>query len=114
MNRREFAGFSLAAIGGIFAPRFGHWYRRGSGLVVPDAAKDGGTLVWYCRSSDNGMTWGEWRTIEVRATSPVSGVYTASNLSGDARFIEVRESRPEILMQPPSVTLVGTHAILRS
>lgn len=36
MNRRAFAGLSLAALGGIFAPKFGHWYRRGSGVIVPD------------------------------------------------------------------------------
>lgn len=35
MNRRDLLGLSLAAVGGIFAPRFGRWYRRGSGLVVP-------------------------------------------------------------------------------
>jgi hypothetical protein len=37
MNRRAFAGLTLAAVGGIFVPQFGAWYRRGSGLLVrPD------------------------------------------------------------------------------
>lgn len=35
MNRRDLLGLSLAAVGGIFAPRFGRWYRRASGLMVP-------------------------------------------------------------------------------
>lgn len=35
MNRRGFLGFGLAAVGGVFVPQFGEWYRRGSGLVVP-------------------------------------------------------------------------------
>jgi hypothetical protein len=28
VNRRSFAGFSLAAVGGIFVPEFGRWYRQ--------------------------------------------------------------------------------------
>ena len=36
MNRRDMLGLSLAAMGGVFAPRFGRWYREASGLVVPD------------------------------------------------------------------------------
>lgn len=35
MNRRNFAGLALAAVGGVFVPRFGRWYRRGSGLLTP-------------------------------------------------------------------------------
>lgn len=27
MNRRELLGLSLAAVGGVFAPRFGRWHR---------------------------------------------------------------------------------------
>lgn len=38
MNRRDLLGLSLAAVGGVFAPRFGRWYRRGSGVVVYDTA----------------------------------------------------------------------------
>ena len=34
MNRRSFAGLSLAALGGVFVPRFGARYRQGSGLLV--------------------------------------------------------------------------------
>lgn len=32
MNRREFFGLAAAS---IFAPKFGRWYRQGSGLLVP-------------------------------------------------------------------------------
>ena len=28
MNRRTFAGFGLAAVGGIFVPQFGRWFQR--------------------------------------------------------------------------------------
>jgi len=34
MNRRGFLGFSLAAVGGIFIPRYDKGYRQGSGLLV--------------------------------------------------------------------------------
>jgi len=40
MNRRAFAGLSLAALGGVFVPRFGHWYRQGSGLLVRSPVVD--------------------------------------------------------------------------
>lgn len=33
MNRRDFVGIAAAS---IFAPRFGRWYRQGSGLMVPE------------------------------------------------------------------------------
>lgn len=33
MNRRDFFGIAAAS---IFAPRFGRWYRQGSGLIVRD------------------------------------------------------------------------------
>lgn len=36
MKRRDFVGFSLAAMGLAFAPKFGRWHRQGSGLLVPD------------------------------------------------------------------------------
>jgi len=45
VNRRQFAGLSLAAIGGIFAPKFGQWYKRGSGLIVRDDVLASGTGV---------------------------------------------------------------------
>lgn len=35
MKRRDFLGFSLAAAGLVFAPKFGRWHRQGSGLLVP-------------------------------------------------------------------------------
>lgn len=28
VNRRSFAGFGLAAVGGIFVPQFGRWFQR--------------------------------------------------------------------------------------
>lgn len=36
MNRRGFLGFSLAAVGGIFVPKYAGWFRQGSGIVVPE------------------------------------------------------------------------------
>ena len=36
MNRRGFLGLSLAAVGGIFVPKYDKWYRQGSGLLVRD------------------------------------------------------------------------------
>ena len=36
MNRRLFLGFSLAAVGGVFVPKYGRWYRQGSGVLVPN------------------------------------------------------------------------------
>lgn len=35
MNRRDLLGLSLAAVGGVFAPRFGRWYREPPRIVVP-------------------------------------------------------------------------------
>jgi|GEM_PF-3976479 len=35
MNRRWFLGASLAAVGSVFVPQYGGWYRAGSGLLVP-------------------------------------------------------------------------------
>lgn len=34
MNRRSMLGLSLAAMGGVFAPRFGRWYREANGLIL--------------------------------------------------------------------------------
>lgn len=34
LSRRNFLGFGLAATGGIFVPKFGAWYRQGSGSPV--------------------------------------------------------------------------------
>lgn len=36
MNRRGFLGYSLAAVGGIFVPQAGRWYRKGFGLLQPE------------------------------------------------------------------------------
>lgn len=33
MNRRAFLGIAAAS---VFAPKFGRWYRQGSGLIVRD------------------------------------------------------------------------------
>lgn len=38
MNRRGFLGFSLAAVGGIFVPKYAGWFRQGSGIIVPAKA----------------------------------------------------------------------------
>ena len=35
MNRRLFLGSSLAAGLSIFVPKYGQWYRQGSGILVP-------------------------------------------------------------------------------
>lgn len=49
MNRRAFAGLSLAAIGGVFVPQFGKWYRQGSGLLAPNP---GWTMSWMEHPGD--------------------------------------------------------------
>jgi hypothetical protein len=36
LSRRNFLGLSLAATGGIFVPKFGAWFRQGSGLYTPE------------------------------------------------------------------------------
>lgn len=37
LDRRGFVGFSLAAVGGIFVRKYdGPWFRRKSGIVVPE------------------------------------------------------------------------------
>jgi len=35
MERRTFSGLILAAIGGIFVPKYGSWFKQGSGVWVP-------------------------------------------------------------------------------
>lgn len=37
MNRRWFLGASLAAVGSVLVPKYGGWYRQGSGVLVPQA-----------------------------------------------------------------------------
>ena len=56
MNRRAFAGLSLAALSGIFAPKFGHWFRRGSGLIVRDSG-----LIYLTVSYEGGAANVSWR-----------------------------------------------------
>ena len=35
LDRRRFLGMSLAAVGGIFVPKYDKWFRQGSGLLTP-------------------------------------------------------------------------------
>lgn len=57
VNRRSFAGFGLAAVGGIFVPQFGRWFQRVneqprrpcSEILLSDS-------TWYGESSAVWMT----------------------------------------------------------
>lgn len=45
MHRRSFLGLGLAAVGGIFAPKYGQWYKQGRGLLVRDVTATTSVLL---------------------------------------------------------------------
>ena len=57
MNRRSFVGFSLAAVGGIFVPRYGSCYRQGSGLLVPSRRLGYQAVLWPIGIQWRDMGW---------------------------------------------------------
>lgn len=60
MNRRDFLGIAAAS---IFAPRFGRWYRQGSGLIVRDVEAEQPTVT------HTGFHFGEWGYVITATTA---------------------------------------------
>jgi hypothetical protein len=79
MDRRRFLAALTLGAGGIFAPRFGRWFRQGGGtLWVPETGvttasfRLTGPTMWYCftgvHAAPSGPGWeevvsGVWRKL---------------------------------------------------
>lgn len=60
-SRRRFLALSLAAVGGVFVPKYGHWYRKGSGLLVPERGLRRATIVAIDLSQSSfTLEWSPW------------------------------------------------------
>lgn len=82
MNRRDFLGI---ATGLVFAPKFGRWYRQGSGLIVPGREIDLVRLHQIAQAH-----FEEWHTIDgVRYSDPGEKWAMASGQRGILTLADV-------------------------
>lgn len=107
MNRRTFAGLTLAAIGGVFAPRFGRWYRQGSGLLVPEPWVTVRGGAW-----DDPATWG--RLTAPPAHGAVATLRHAVELPPELQRCDLTIQRGGILVVPDHGTAYFHHNVVRS
>ena len=105
MNRRGFLGFALSATGGIFVPKFGEWYREGSGILAPRGGL-ASTYVWW-----NDTVW------YLRDNFPWASSLRRVEINGQPRLIlEYPSGRSVYLTAPPEgrdttmLSPAGNHA----